>query len=143
MNKRITPEINKSSNTVFSWAKYLSKILTLPVIKPIINTAYTLKKSSAAFNFLSMWLSFIPQRYKTIFYNILFLAFFISFYEVQSQKITSTSGKAVDMTRMAFETVETAENLQLQILEQKQLIEQLQAAIKNEIKGSFSKLPIN
>ncbi len=53
-----------------------------------------------------------------------------------AEKEREENGNATDMTRMAFETVETVENLQLQIIEQSKLIRELEARLRKlEAKG--------
>ena len=44
------------------------------------------------------------------------------------------NGDVIDMTRMAFETVETAENLQIQVIELNSLIKEQAALIKSQEK---------
>jgi len=53
-----------------------------------------------------------------------------------AEKEKQENGNVTNMTRMAFETVETIENLQLQIIEQRKLIRELEARLKKlEAKG--------
>jgi D-mannonate dehydratase len=52
------------------------------------------------------------------------------------------NGEVVDMTRMAFETVESVENIQLQVIEQQKLIQNQQKEI-DELKDLVNTLIAN